>query len=576
MPIAFSKQQALGLLHGRRARARTATRSTVRCASRSSSRRTSSSTLTLGGDRRRRRVRAVHANVDGAYLFGAPLQGGDGARVRHARRRDRSSRKVGTISRSARSGSSPSKRRRSTPTCCSATFRSTRKATRRSTFPCRADLPFPMTYTVDMETTDVSNLSVSDSQSFLALPTDAMIGLASDAVGTAGSADADSRDRDRRGRQRDRRARGASRAAEDDVRRRRRRKTRAARTRSSRSSTTPSRAPTSRSGAIAGNVSAHAAAMPGPYRVVANFGGAGRERARSATTSKSLRSARARPTGGSSDPNAVAVKLDKKQYAIGDTATALVASPFAQADVYFAVVRNDALYRTTLHDVSGSVRVHVQDHARRCCRTPRVQAVVVRRGATDSGNAEAADALARPEWRPSTSTSPIAISSSRSRRARDGAPGGAQRVDFTANDQERRAGARRDRRDGRQRCDPAALRLSSARSRADGLRAAADLDDLRRQSRERDAQDADARRSRRASATAAASWPARRARAFARTSCRWPYYGVLKTDASGHAQRNTSRCPTISTTWRVMAVALRATTPRTSRPATRRSSRRSR
>ena len=48
------------------------------------------------------------------------------------------------------------------------------------------DLPFPMTYTVDMEATDVSNLSVADSQNFLALPSDAAIGLTSDVVGTAG------------------------------------------------------------------------------------------------------------------------------------------------------------------------------------------------------------------------------------------------------------------------------------------------------------------------------------------------------------------------------------------------------
>ena len=60
-----------------------------------------------------------------------------------------------------------------------------------------ADLPFPMTYRVDMETSDVSNLSVSDSQSFLALPSDAAIGLASDAVGKAGTPMAIRRDRQR-------------------------------------------------------------------------------------------------------------------------------------------------------------------------------------------------------------------------------------------------------------------------------------------------------------------------------------------------------------------------------------------
>ena len=50
---------------------------------------------------------------------------------------------------------------------------------------------------------------------------------------------------------------------------------------------------------------------------------------------------------GQSDPNAVAVELDKKSYAVGDTAAALMASPFAKADVYVEVVRGDELYRTS-------------------------------------------------------------------------------------------------------------------------------------------------------------------------------------------------------------------------------------
>ncbi len=50
-----------------------------------------------------------------------------------------------------------------------------------------------MTYTVAMETTDVSNLSVSDSKTFLALPGDVAIGLASDTVGKAGDPLSDSR-----------------------------------------------------------------------------------------------------------------------------------------------------------------------------------------------------------------------------------------------------------------------------------------------------------------------------------------------------------------------------------------------
>ncbi|MEO6836195.1 MAG: alpha-2-macroglobulin family protein, partial [Candidatus Tumulicola sp.] len=65
----------------------------------------------------------------------------------------------------------------------------------------------------------------------------------------------------------------------------------------------------------------------------------------------------------------------------GDTATALVASPFARSDVYVAVIRGDALYRSTLRDVAGAARVSFKI-------TPDMlpnaafEAVVVRRGAT--------------------------------------------------------------------------------------------------------------------------------------------------------------------------------------------------
>ncbi len=48
------------------------------------------------------------------------------------------------------------------------------------------DLPYPMTYRVDAQVADVSNLSVSDSKSFIALPNDKLIGLKSEFVADAG------------------------------------------------------------------------------------------------------------------------------------------------------------------------------------------------------------------------------------------------------------------------------------------------------------------------------------------------------------------------------------------------------
>ncbi len=50
------------------------------------------------------------------------------------------------------------------------------------------DIPYPMTYRVDAQVVDVSNLSVADSKSFTVLPSDALIGLQNTWVTKAGTA----------------------------------------------------------------------------------------------------------------------------------------------------------------------------------------------------------------------------------------------------------------------------------------------------------------------------------------------------------------------------------------------------
>ena len=50
------------------------------------------------------------------------------------------------------------------------------------------DLPYPMTYRVDVQVADVSNLSVANSQTFTALPSNRLIGLKSNFVADAGKA----------------------------------------------------------------------------------------------------------------------------------------------------------------------------------------------------------------------------------------------------------------------------------------------------------------------------------------------------------------------------------------------------
>ena len=57
----------------------------------------------------------------------------------------------------------------------------------RLTFQLPATYPYPMTYQVDFQTTDVAGVAVSDTQTFLALPSEALIGIATPYVATAGS-----------------------------------------------------------------------------------------------------------------------------------------------------------------------------------------------------------------------------------------------------------------------------------------------------------------------------------------------------------------------------------------------------
>ena len=238
-----------------------------------------------------------------------------------------------------------------------------------------ADLPFPMTYRVDVETTDISNLSVADSQSFLALPGSATIGLASDTVGKAGSpmpvrvivTDA-----------------GGAPVAGRSVHLELQKMTFTSASQeveggdnadqSVKYDTVASADVQSAARAVTVQLTPPDAA---PYRVRANFAGA--SGASTASDLQVFAFGAGESDWGLSDPNAVAVELDKKQYAVGDTASALVASPYDRADVYLSVVRGDTLYRTTLRDVRGAAHVTFKVTPQ-MLPNAAVEAVVVHRG----------------------------------------------------------------------------------------------------------------------------------------------------------------------------------------------------
>ncbi|MBV9264380.1 MAG: Ig-like domain-containing protein, partial [Candidatus Eremiobacteraeota bacterium] len=286
------------------------------------------------------------------------------------------------------------------------------------------DLPFPMTYRVDMEASDVSNLSVSDSQSFVALPADAAIGLASDTVGSAGKpmsvrvvvTDAAGKTI-------------AGRAVHLELQK----MTYTAATQEIAGGESAQQSIKYDTVATVDVTSAgqpvNASLTPadvGPYRVRANFAGAASNA--SATDIQVFAFGPAEADWGLEDANAVAVKLDKKQYAIGDTASALVASPYDRADIYLAVVRGDTIYRTNLRDVRGAVHVSFKVTPQ-MLPNAALEAVVVRRRTGDSGgpNTLALTGMAGFTVDVATRYLKLGIAT----RHATVAPGGAQHLDFS-------------------------------------------------------------------------------------------------------------------------------------------------
>lgn len=236
------------------------------------------------------------------------------------------------------------------------------------------DLQAPMTYQVDVEATDVSNLSVSDSQSFLALPSDGLIGLASELVAPAKAAmpvrvvvtDASGKTIAGRKVRVDlqkmtytsvSQAQEGGESAQESVK----------------YDSVDHVDVTSRAAAVSVTLTPPQA---GSYRLRATFDGASEA---SASDALVLAYGEVAADFGETQPSSVKITLDKKKYRVGDIASALIASPFDRADIYVSVIRNDTIYRTTMHDVSGSPRVSFRVSAD-MLPNAALEAVVVRRG----------------------------------------------------------------------------------------------------------------------------------------------------------------------------------------------------
>ena len=242
--------------------------------------------------------------------------------------------------------------------------------------PVAKDLPYPMTYRVDVQVSDVSNLSVADSRTFTALPSDRLIGLQSDFVADAGKSFpiqvivTDPTGKAVTGQQvrvelQEMKYSSVTQVVEGSQTPHNQVEYKTVAQTQTSSSDTPQTIyltpPTS-----------------GAYRIHANFTNAKNE---STATDTQIWATGDNGVnwGDRYKNNRLELKLDKDSYQPGETATVLIQSPYPEAELYLAVIRHDTLYRTIIPVQGGAPQIQFQV-------TPdmlpnaAVEAVLVRQG----------------------------------------------------------------------------------------------------------------------------------------------------------------------------------------------------
>jgi uncharacterized protein YfaS (alpha-2-macroglobulin family) len=238
------------------------------------------------------------------------------------------------------------------------------------------DLPYPMLYRVEALVSDVSNLSVSDVKTFTALPSQYLIGLQSDFVAQAGqSFPIKVIVTDRTGKI----------ITGEKVRVELQQIKYSSVTQlqeGSRTSRNQVEYKTVAQQEIrSGNEPQTLSLTPsesGSYRIQANF--ANTHSDVSATDTQIWVTGENEVSWGDRyRNNRLEIHLDKETYQPGETATALIESPYPEAELYFAVIRHDTLYSTIQKVQGGAPKIQFQI-------TPdmvpnaAVEAVLVRQG----------------------------------------------------------------------------------------------------------------------------------------------------------------------------------------------------
>jgi alpha-2-macroglobulin len=264
------------------------------------------------------------------------------------------------------------------------------------TVPVAADLPYPMSYEVDADTTDASNVAVGASKIFTALPTETVIGLKADDVGTAGTPlgvaviATDPSGAGRAGTSVHLELQLANYADATQI------VEGAEQTVQSVSYQTVASADVTTGDAPA--TAKMTPAKPGSYRIRANVAGAKDDAGE--TDVQVYVGGSGAAAWFAQDPNQLTVKLDRATYKPGDVATVLVQSPFPSAELHVAVVRHGVLWETTQVVTSAAPTVRFTI-APQMLPNAAVQAFLVRRGPPPASDpAQGGNALARVGFAP--------------------------------------------------------------------------------------------------------------------------------------------------------------------------------
>lgn len=248
------------------------------------------------------------------------------------------------------------------------------------------DLLYPMTYRVDVQVADVSNLSVSDSKSFTALPSDRLIGLQSNFVADAKKPFpvevivTDPKGKVIEGQKVRVELQQMKYSSVTQV------------VEGSQTAKNQIEYKTVGQGEVKSASSPQTISLTPPesgsYRIRANFTD-GNELL--ATDLQIWATGDNAVAWGSKEGDRLEIKLDKETYKPGEIATALIQSPYPEAELYFAVVRQNIIYRTTTKVKGGAPQIQFQVTPE-MLPNAAVQAVLVRQGPSldraEAGNVE--------------------------------------------------------------------------------------------------------------------------------------------------------------------------------------------